>query len=142
MGTNIFHRQQTFPFERKDLAQSFRGSPIFKAKCARSKAKSPQSKSRDKRVVLCYPRALKMPLYKECKKLIISSSSPIIIISHFRFPPSLRAKFPPHLFPPMGGHDNAKGHKKISTVLRSRSDWKRGSVGFLSRIFSPNRDDF
>jgi len=55
---------------------------------------------------LCHLRALRMPLSKECKKLIISSSS--IIISHFQFtplPPSL--KFPPPSFP-RGGHDSAK----------------------------------
>jgi hypothetical protein len=48
-GANIFYRLQTFPFERKDLAQSFQGSPIFKAKRARSKVKSRKQKQRQKK---------------------------------------------------------------------------------------------
>jgi hypothetical protein len=103
------------------LAQSFQGSPIFKAKCAKSK-QSPKAKAKTK-VVLCYPRALKMPLYKECKKLFISSSSPIIIISYFQFPLPSQQNFPPTSLFPWVGMTMQKGTKKNATVLRSRSDW-------------------
>jgi hypothetical protein len=75
-----------------------------------------------------------MSLYKECKKLIISSPTPHHHHFMLSIPPSPPAK--------MGGHDNAKGHKENATILQSRSDWKRGSVGILPGIFSPNRDDF
>ena len=66
-------------------------------------SKVKEQKVKAEKLVLCYPRALGMPLYKECKKYFISSSS--IIISHFQSPP------PPPLKPPSfprGGHDNAK----------------------------------
>jgi hypothetical protein len=60
---------------------------------ARSKAKQ-KSKTKSS---LCFPRALKMPLYKECKKLIISSSSPYhhhFMLSIPPFPPSKISPLP------------------------------------------------
>jgi hypothetical protein len=44
----FFHRPQIFPLEHKDLAQGSQSSPIFKAKCARSKAKSKKAKVKTK----------------------------------------------------------------------------------------------
>ena len=131
----FFHRPPTFPLNARFW--------LFQSKVCKEQAESKKQKQ-SQEVVLCHPRALRMPLCKECKKLFISSSSPIIIISYFQFTPlpSL-AKFPPLSSFPRGGHDNAKrAQKRMQLFLRSRSEWKRGSVGFPSGIFSPNRDDF
>ncbi len=94
----FFHRPPTSPLSARFWRKVF--PPVSKQKYARSK-QSPKSKEQSQEVALCHPRALRMPLCKECKKLFISSSPPIII-SYFQFTPlpSL-AKFPP-LFSPQG----------------------------------------
>jgi hypothetical protein len=137
VGANIFRRPQTFPFERKVLAQSFQGSPILKVKCARSKAKVPKSKSKGKKVILCYPRALRLPLYKECKKLLISSSSPIIIISCFLFPPSLPAKSPPTPLFPWVGMTMQKGTKRMQLFCEAVAIGRGGVSDSYPAFFLP-----
>jgi hypothetical protein len=49
VGANIFRRPQTFPLERKESAQGFQGSPVSKAKYARSKAKVQEAKVKAKK---------------------------------------------------------------------------------------------
>ncbi len=141
VGVNIFRRPQTFPFERKVLAQSFQGSPILKAKCARSKAKVPKSKSQGKKVILCYPRALRMPLYKECKKLFISSSSPIIPHHHHftllipPFPPS-KISPPTSLFPWVG-MTMQKGTKRMQLFCKAVAIGRGGVSDSYPAFFLP-----
>jgi hypothetical protein len=114
VGANIFDKGRKHFHMGAKMAQSFQSLPIVKSKMRKEQSKVQKAKvKRQKKVILCHPQALRMPLYKECKKLFISSSSPIIIISHFRFPlPSQQNPPPPHLSPPMGGHDNAKRAQK------------------------------
>jgi hypothetical protein len=123
LGANIFQRPRTFFIRRKGLAQtSFKVCPFFISKqvisrsaqsfifskpdrtflqvCFNFQSKSMQERSKVLKVKakqkssMCSPRALEMPLYKECKKLIISSSSPYHHLFMLSIPPSLPAKFP------------------------------------------------
>jgi hypothetical protein len=94
---------------------------------------SPKAKVKDKRVILCHPQALKMPLCKECKKLTISSSSPSSPFHTFDspFPP---CKFPPTSLP-MGGHDNAKRAQKECNCFAKLLRLEEGECRILIRHF-------
>ncbi len=60
---NIFLQAQSFGVK-------FSRPVRFKVKYAKEQAKFKEQKAKSKcrKLVLCYPRALRMPLYKECKK--------------------------------------------------------------------------
>ncbi len=137
-GASIFKVRLFFPSDAKVCRKHFQSPPIFssdannfkkrlgfhlfqtcrnfssvfvstsKVRYARSKAKFQKQKQK----AACVPLELsKIPLKKECKKLIISSSPPHhhFMLSIPPFPPS---KVHPHpLLFSKGGHDNTKGHK-------------------------------
>ncbi len=62
---------------------------LFQSKVCKEQAKSKKQKQ-SQELVLCHPRALRMPLCKECKKLFI-----IIIIHHHHFTLPIHP-LPPH----------------------------------------------
>jgi hypothetical protein len=100
----FFHRPQT-------VGARFSRFACLQSRVCKEQKQSPKRQSKSKKVILCHPQALKMPLCKECKKLTISSSPPSSSFHTFDspFPP---CKFSPHSSFPMGGHDNAKRAQK------------------------------
>jgi hypothetical protein len=94
--------------ERRVLAQSSKVH-LFQSKVCKEQAKFKKQKQ-SQELVSCHPRALRMPLYKERKKLFITI---IIHHHHFTFTPFSPPINSPPLLSSEVGMTMQKGHKRM-----------------------------
>ncbi len=139
MGANIFQEAANiFHLSARVWRKVFKFA-YCKSKVCKEQSKVQKAKVKDKKVIMCYPQALRMPLYKECKKLFISSSSPIIIISHFRFPLPPQQNSPPP--PPLPSHGWAwkckKGTERMQLFCEAVAIGRGGVSGSHPAFFLP-----
>ncbi len=95
-----------------------------------------KAKSKSQELVSCHPRALRMPLYKECKKLFITI---IIHHHHFTFPihPLPPLKLPPPFFPQRWAWQCKKGTRRMQLFCEAVAIGRGGVSDSYPAFFLP-----